>query len=66
LTEAREDSLDREFPRFDKSLGNEWIYPSNYARRDYQFSIVQQALYKNTLASLPTGCDVTNFFSRFQ
>jgi hypothetical protein len=32
-----------------------WIYPINYALRDYQFNIVQKALFSNTLVALPTG-----------
>jgi hypothetical protein len=32
-----------------------WIYPVNYPLRDYQFNIVQKALYSNTLVALPTG-----------
>ncbi|GMM28844.1 3'-5' DNA helicase [Martiniozyma asiatica (nom. inval.)] len=34
-------------------------YPSNYPVRDYQLSIVQSALYTNTLVSLPTGLGKT-------
>ena len=33
----------------------DWVYPSNFPRRQYQFDIVQRSLYKNTLVSLPTG-----------
>lgn len=32
-----------------------WIYPTNYPVRDYQFNIVQKALFSNTLVALPTG-----------
>jgi Fanconi anemia group M protein len=32
---------------------------ANLPKRDYQFSIVQQALFKNTLVSLPTGLGKT-------
>lgn len=32
-----------------------WIYPINYPIRDYQFNIVQKALFSNTLVALPTG-----------
>lgn len=31
---------------FDLNSGRLWIYPTNYAIRDYQFNIVQQALFK--------------------
>ena len=35
------------------------IYPTNYPVRDYQYNIVQHALYHNTLVSLPTGLGKT-------
>lgn len=40
---------------FDLSAGNVWIYPENYPIREYQFTIVKNALYRNTLVCLPTG-----------
>ncbi|XP_060063063.1 Fanconi anemia group M protein-like [Ylistrum balloti] len=44
---------------FDKFAGKSWIYPTNYPVRDYQFNISQQALYKNTMVTLPTGLGKT-------
>ncbi|XP_070571081.1 Fanconi anemia group M protein-like [Ptychodera flava] len=44
---------------FDHSAGNLWIYPTNYPIRDYQYNIVQQALFKNTMVTLPTGLGKT-------
>ncbi|XP_012284987.1 Fanconi anemia group M protein [Orussus abietinus] len=44
---------------FDLSSGYKWIYPENFPLRDYQFSIVQTALYNNTLVCLPTGLGKT-------
>lgn len=48
-----------DLPGFDKQAGQIWIYPTNYPMRDYQYNIVQQALYKNTLVVLPTGLGKT-------
>ncbi|KAL4238941.1 hypothetical protein ACF0H5_003645 [Mactra antiquata] len=48
-----------DFPGFDKSAGKLWIYPTNYPVRDYQFNIVKQALFKNTMVTLPTGLGKT-------
>lgn len=46
-------------PEFDYEAGKTWIYPTNYPIRDYQFSIVKEALFKNTLVVLPTGLGKT-------
>lgn len=48
-----------DLPGFDSSAGKFWIYPTNYSIRDYQFNIVQQALFKNTMVTLPTGLGKT-------
>lgn len=50
---------DEGIPGFDVGTGNRWIYPTNYPVRDYQFNIVQQALFQNTLVTLPTGLGKT-------
>ncbi|CAN6620181.1 ATP-dependent DNA helicase Mph1p [Trichomonascus vanleenenianus] len=36
-----------------------YIYPTNLSIRDYQFNIVQQALFRNVLCALPTGLGKT-------
>lgn len=46
-------------PGFDLETGNVWIYPTNYPIRNYQYDIVKQALFKNTLVTLPTGLGKT-------
>ena len=46
-------------PGFDLETGNVWIYPTNYPVRNYQYDIVEKALYKNTLVTLPTGLGKT-------
>ncbi|EDO32367.1 predicted protein [Nematostella vectensis] len=44
---------------FDMESGDIWIYPTNYPVRDYQFNIVQKALYQNIMVTLPTGLGKT-------
>jgi hypothetical protein len=51
-------SVDSDTIGFDLLSGEKWIYPENFPRRDYQFSIVQTALFSNTLVCLPTGMQV--------
>ncbi|XP_072284154.1 Fanconi anemia group M protein isoform X2 [Pyxicephalus adspersus] len=46
-------------PGFDLSAGNVWIYPTNYAIREYQFTMAHTALLHNTLVCLPTGLGKT-------
>ena len=36
-----------------------WIYPSNLPERAYQLSIIERALFANTLVVLPTGLGKT-------
>jgi hypothetical protein len=46
-------------PGFDYDSGSTWIYPSNMPTRAYQYNIVEQCLYKNTMVVLPTGMGKT-------
>lgn len=43
----------------DLQAARKFIYPTNMAQRDYQFNIVQRALYDNVLVALPTGLGKT-------
>ena len=52
-------SLNGDIPGFDREAGEQWIYPTNYPVRDYQFNIVQKCLFQNTLVCLPTGLGKT-------
>lgn len=44
---------------FSYHAGRFWKYPINREIRSYQFNIVRQALFKNTLVVLPTGLGKT-------
>jgi hypothetical protein len=46
-------------PGFDTNAGRLWIYPTNYPIRKYQYTIVEQALFRNTMVVLPTGLGKT-------
>lgn len=58
----RADTL-REEPthhEIDKEAMQTWVYPTNLgATRDYQYSIVKNSLFNNTLVALPTGLGKT-------
>ena len=43
----------------DTEAAKTWIYPTNVSFREYQFNIVQRALFDNVLVSLPTGLGKT-------
>ena len=47
------------YPDFDRQAGRIWIYPTNYEKRDYQYKVVNAALFQNTLVVLPTGLGKT-------
>ncbi|KAI8583153.1 hypothetical protein K450DRAFT_117555 [Umbelopsis ramanniana AG] len=44
---------------FDAEACTTWVYPINYPIRNYQFNIVQRALFNNTLVAMPTGLGKT-------
>lgn len=48
-----------DFPGFDSSSANVWIYPTNYPIREYQLKMSEVALFQNTLVCLPTGLGKT-------
>ncbi|PWN30831.1 P-loop containing nucleoside triphosphate hydrolase protein [Jaminaea rosea] len=43
----------------DVQAAETFLYPTNMAKRDYQFNIVQRALFDNVLVALPTGLGKT-------
>jgi hypothetical protein len=43
----------------DRTAAETWLYPLNRPKRDYQFNIVQNCLFDNTLVALPTGLGKT-------
>lgn len=45
--------------KIDLEAAKSFLYPVNMAKRDYQFNIVQRALYDNVLVALPTGLGKT-------
>ncbi|CAD6884755.1 unnamed protein product [Tilletia controversa] len=45
--------------RIDEEAAKTWVYPTNKSFRDYQFNIVQKALFNNVLVALPTGLGKT-------
>jgi ATP-dependent DNA helicase MPH1 len=45
--------------KIDRIAARTWIYPTNKERRDYQYNIVQRALFNNVLVALPTGLGKT-------
>ena len=36
-----------------------WVYPLNHPKRDYQYNIVKNCLFENTVVALPTGLGKT-------
>ena len=47
------------FLQIDPQTKDTWFYPTNYPVRQYQRSIVETALFQNTLVCLPTGLGKT-------
>ncbi|XP_059280507.1 DEAD-box ATP-dependent RNA helicase FANCM isoform X1 [Lycium ferocissimum] len=53
------ESCGTSYVEIDQEAAKTWIFPVNFDRRDYQFSIVRTALFSNTLVTLPTGLGKT-------
>ena len=51
--------IDHGIPKLSKRAAGTWIYPSNYSYREYQYKIIQKALFSNLLVVLPTGLGKT-------
>ncbi|CAO1626135.1 unnamed protein product [Parajaminaea phylloscopi] len=45
--------------QLDTEAARTFLYPTNMAKRDYQYNIVQKALFDNVLVALPTGLGKT-------
>ncbi|KAI5786441.1 hypothetical protein DFH27DRAFT_518562 [Peziza echinospora] len=45
--------------KLDLEAAKTWVYPTNVSLREYQFNIVQRALFNNLLVALPTGLGKT-------
>lgn len=43
----------------DREAIKTWVFPTNYAKRDYQFNMIKKALFSNVLVALPTGLGKT-------
>lgn len=48
---------DVKYKGFDSTMGKNWIYPTNYPVRQYQYHISRVSLFKNTLVSRQFVCD---------
>lgn len=50
-TNASSLRTDQNYDGFDSTMGDSWIYPTNYPVRQYQYNISHASLFKNTLVS---------------
>ncbi|KAK4341008.1 hypothetical protein RND71_039509 [Anisodus tanguticus] len=54
-----DESCGPSYVKIDPDAAKTWIFPVNFDRRDYQFSVIRTALFSNTLVTLPTGLGKT-------
>ncbi len=47
------------YPAMDKHAMRTWHFPLNNEKRPYQFDMIRECLFKNTLVALPTGLGKT-------
>ncbi|KAG9000821.1 3'-5' DNA helicase [Tulasnella sp. JGI-2019a] len=45
--------------KVDRDAAREWVFPTNRAKRAYQFNIISHSLFENCLVALPTGLGKT-------
>ncbi|SMN17721.1 similar to Saccharomyces cerevisiae YIR002C MPH1 Member of the DEAH family of helicases [Maudiozyma saulgeensis] len=55
----RDVTFGRTHHEFNDSSLHDYIYPTNFEVRDYQFDIVKKALFTNLLCAIPTGMGKT-------
>jgi ATP-dependent DNA helicase MPH1 len=45
--------------KLDQTAIQSWVFPTNFAQRDYQYNMIYKALFANVLVALPTGLGKT-------
>jgi ATP-dependent DNA helicase MPH1 len=45
--------------KYDPLEAKHWYYPINYEKRAYQYNIVKNCLFENTIVAIPTGLGKT-------
>jgi ATP-dependent DNA helicase MPH1 len=45
--------------KVDRLAAQNWLFPINREKRDYQFNIIKNSLFENCMVALPTGLGKT-------